>query len=82
MRKLVPLTAVVIVLGFAGNGWGQHPARHHPPQRQRNPLHQHPLHRIQSRRLPAKRKSERRKSTKLRGCSPTTICPRRGEFRR
>jgi hypothetical protein len=23
MRKLVPLTAVVIVLGFAGNGWGQ-----------------------------------------------------------
>lgn len=23
MRKLVPLTAVAIVLGFAGNGWGQ-----------------------------------------------------------
>ena len=31
MRKLVPLTAVAIVLGFAGNGWGQQSNAASPP---------------------------------------------------
>ena len=84
MRKLVPLTAVAIVLGFAGNGWGQQSSPASPSAATPTQIIciGTPLHRIHSQRLRAKRESERRKSTKPRGSSPTTICPRRGEFRR